>query len=243
MVKSWLKLFRVVNLPTIPGDILVGTALAYAFNGIPFNVYFLILAIITSVLLYLYGLIDNDIAGAAKDTDRPIANGEISQSVARVVRSFIFVGVVGVAVKGCLPKESLYVVMAMLLSIVAYNRTKSPVLMGLCRALNVVFAITCQMPLFTLKASCGFYIAFAAVVAVWFAYIAAVTKYSKGEEVDGEKRALVGRLVGGIIYLQLTALIVCSMVNGQCNVLLIVALAMLFIMRIVRRFMPFVSAS
>lgn len=243
MVKSWLKIFRVVNLPTVPGDALVGAAIALAFNDNPVNVYLLILTAITSILLYLYGLLDNDIVGADKDTARPIPDGEISQAVARVVRSFVFVGVVGVAVKGALPKESLYVVMAMLLSIVAYNRTKSPVLMGACRMLNVALSVTAQMPLFTSKSDASFYVALGVVLAVWFVYIAAVTKYSAGEERDGGKRFLVGRLVGGIVYLQLSALIVCSIVDGRCNPLLVAALAMLFVMRILRRSMPYVSAS
>lgn len=34
MLKSWLKLFRVVNLPTVPGDVLVGVAASsFAVDG------------------------------------------------------------------------------------------------------------------------------------------------------------------------------------------------------------------
>ena len=70
-VSSWLKLFRVVNLPTVPGDVLVGAAATLAWGGCGIAsahaVERIALAALASVFFYLFGLADNDIVGAAKD--------------------------------------------------------------------------------------------------------------------------------------------------------------------------------
>ena len=76
-----------------------------------------------------------------------------------------------------------------------------------------------------------------AVVLVWITYIAAVTKYSEGEEMDAAKKRRVGFLVGAIIYLQIIAML---LFQSGIVVLLAVALVM---MRLMKRFLPEVSAS
>ena len=105
MLKSWLKLFRVVNLPTVPGDVLVGVASSsFAVDGyVPALVA---RAAGISVLIYMFGLVDNDIVGVKSDSGRPIADGEISLNLARVVR-FVILLTVLIAV---LPILFLYVI-------------------------------------------------------------------------------------------------------------------------------------
>ena len=74
-------------------------------------------------------------------------------------------------------------------------------------------------------------------VAVWTVYFAAVTKYSEGEEMDEAKRRRVGFLVGAIIYLQILALLV-----FQSGIVVLLAVALL-VMRLMKWFLPEVSAS
>ena len=76
-----------------------------------------------------------------------------------------------------------------------------------------------------------------AVVLIWTVYIAAVTKYSEGEEMDAMKKRRVGLLIGAIIYLQIIALLL-----FQSGVVVLLAVA-LVVMRLMKRLLPEVSAS
>ena len=84
----------------------------------------------------------------------------------------------------------------------------------------------------------GCALALAAVVLVWTGYIAAVTKYSEGEEADEAKRRRVGFLIGAIVYLQLIALIVFPV-----KPFLIAGAVLLIALRLMKRLLPEVSAS
>ncbi len=74
-------------------------------------------------------------------------------------------------------------------------------------------------------------------VVIWIVYIAAVTKYSEGEEMDEAKKRRVGFLVGAIIYLQIIAMLL-----FQSGIVVLLAVA-LVLMRLMKRFLPEVSAS
>ena len=87
-MKAWLRFFRAVNLPTVPGDVWVGAVAAWfgadiiCDYGAPlFN------ATIAGILLYMFGLADNDIVGATTDKGRPIPGGQISMRAARIARA------------------------------------------------------------------------------------------------------------------------------------------------------------
>ena len=247
---AWLKLFRVVNLPTVPGDVLVGAAIAIIAasraGGEP-DFLKVFGAALASVFLYMFGLADNDFVGMKTDKDRPIPNGEISIGAARAARVFcwgaaIFVG----AMVGLYP---LWWVGAFMLfvSIELYNRTKWSPLMGLCRGLNLLcgFAAPCLPPIgHSLGMSALEHVAIFA--AVWTVYIWAVTWYSSGEENDPEKKRRVGALVGGIVYLQLAALIGLTLAFPQVAAmrpLLIAGAVMLILLRLFKTVLPRVSAS
>ena len=128
-----------------------------------------------------------------------------------------------------------------------YNRTKWSSLMGLCRGLNLFcgFAAPCLPPIgHSLGLDALEYLAVFA--AVWTFYITAVTWYSKGEENDPEKKRRVGALVGGIIYLQLTVLLVFALAFPQVAAmrpLLIAGAVMLILLRLFKTVLPRVSAS
>ena len=247
---AWLRLFRVVNLPTVPGDVLVGAAIAIIFvarAGGEADFVKVLGAALASVFLYMFGLVDNDFVGMKTDKDRPIPNGEISLGAARVTRVFCWgAAIVTGAIVGLYP---LWWVGAFLLfvSIELYNRTKWSPLMGLCRGLNLLcgFAAPCLPPighslgLDALEYLAGF-------AAVWTLYIWAVTWYSTGEENDPEKKRRVGMLVGGIVYLQLTALLIFTLAFPQVAAmrpLLISGAVMLILLRLFKTALPKVSAS
>lgn len=241
-VSAWLRFFRVVNLPTVPGDVLAGGAAALAgaaawsgggLGGIAW-------AAAASVFWYLFGLADNDIVGASTDRDRPVPSGEISLRAARLARGLCWGGVLAVGAACPLPPRWWMASMALFIAIVVYNRTKHPLLMGLCRGLNVVCGAMAAV-------EGGFCVRqwtyVLAVAGVWMVYIAAVTKYSEGEERDPFRKATVGMLVGALVYLQLGALVVFTLMVPQLRWLLVAGAVLLVALRIAKLSMPKVSAS
>ena len=82
-----------------------------------------------------------------------------------------------------------------------------------------------------------------AVAGMWMVYIAAVTKYSEGEERDPFRKATVGMLVGALVYLQLGALVVFTLMVPQLRWLLVAGAVLLVALRIAKLSMPKVSAS
>jgi XTP/dITP diphosphohydrolase len=246
---AWLKLFRVVNLPTVPGDILVGAAVvACSVPSLKIGLAPVWWTAVSSVFLYMFGLVQNDILGAKTDKGRPIPEGLISIRAAKssCAVCWFFAGLIATIPFLALPGWMLVVLIAMTVLISAYNATKKPLLMGLCRALNVVYggvavAVSCANNIGEMS-----FLLLGGLAAVWFAYIWAVTWYSKGEEDDPEKKRRVGALVGGIVYLQLTALLVLSLMFQQVAAmrpLLIAGAVMLILLRLFKTVLPKVSAS
>ena len=244
-VLAWLRLFRVVNLPTVPGDVLVGAALWPCFAGLGLSVSRTAVLVGASVFLYLFGLVDNDIVGAKTDKGRPIPDGEISLGAARLARFLCLAVLIGVALGFGLPGLWWPMAFSLLVAVVLYNRTKWSFLMGVCRALNLGCGVVAANTVYSGDAALLLGPA-AAVCVIWFAYIWAVTWYSKGEENDPEKKRRVGALVGGIVYLQLTALLVLTLMFPQVAAmrpLLIAGAVMLILLRLFKTVLPKVSAS
>lgn len=189
-MRAWLRLCRVQNLVTVPGDVLVGAAACGALTFA--RAADVALVCLASVLMYVYGLIDNDLVGAPTDPKtRPLASGEISLRAARLVRT----ACLGLAVlalyfgRGPFP-----VLVALTVAIQLYNRTKNPLLMGAARGCNVLLGGSVGGPVWI-------------AAAVWLAYIAGVTKYSEREAVDPTNGRKVAWLVYGLLALQLAALV------------------------------------
>lgn len=261
-LRPWLRLFRVVNLPTVPGDVLVGAAAAMWGVGrdgaSAADLAAVALAATASCFAYLFGLVDNDIVGAATDKGRPIPDGEISPDAAKVARAVcLAAGFVSVSAIGALPLlhglavptvlSALVAFAALVAAIVSYNRAKRPLLMGLCRGLNVLMGVTMFarltfLPRMLVREPLRL-CAIAAVVAVWTLYIAAVTKHSEGEEDDPVRKRRVGSLIGGIVYLQLVVLVVCALAHPAANPLLLAGAVMLAVLRLAKGALPWVGAS
>ena len=245
-MKAWFRFFRVVNLPTVPGDIWVGAVAVWFGAGIIcdygaplFN------ATIAGVLLYMFGLADNDIVGAKTDKGRPIPDGQISMGAARIARALCVIGAIAVGLAPDpvalrpLPWMWWPAAFALVCSIVVYNRTKNWALMGLCRGLNVACggAVASCVFLTSGEDAASPVTWLGACAVLWTVYIAAVTKYSEGEEMDAAKKRRVGFLVGAIVYLQIIALL-CF----QSGIVVLVGV-LLVMMRLMKRFLPEVSAS
>ena len=180
-LSAWLRLFRVQNLVTVPGDVLVGAA---AGGGlVAANASRLALLCAASVCMYLYGLVDNDLVGAKTDPkSRPLAAGEISLGAARTARTLCL----------CLAVLALYfghgsflLLVALTVAIQVYNRTKNPLLMGAARGLNVLLGGPAWI-----------------AAAIWLVYVAGVTKFSERETVDPTNEKKVAALVYGLLGLQ-----------------------------------------
>lgn len=248
MLRAWLKFFRAVNLPTVPGDVWVGAVSVWWCAGVICDTGApLFNATVAGVLLYMFGLADNDIVGARTDEDRPIPDGQISLRAARIARALCLVGAMAVALApdpvALRPLSWMWwpAAFALLCSIAVYNRTKSCVLMGLCRGFNVICGGAAALPSCASLASgqetSSPFFGLGVCAAVWTVYIAAVTKYSEGEEMDAEKKRRVGFLIGAIVYLQIIALLL----FGSGIVVLVGVL--LVVMRLMKRFLPGVKAS
>ena len=257
---AWLRLFRVVNLPTVPGDALVGAgAVMWSLAPLsPPEFAAVAMTAAASCLLYMFGLVDNDIVGAATDRGRPIPDGEISLRSARLARALcLALGLSLPAAVAALPMSSglavptaaseIFVALALVAAIVAYNRRKRPFAMGLCRGLNVLFGSTSVLPLILwprvlMRMPVVVCIVVLAAL-LWTVYIAAVTKYSEGEEADPARRRRVGMLIGGIVYLQIAALAVLTLHSRSVAPLLLASGVMLVLLRALKTLLPRVSAS
>lgn len=197
-IRPWLRFFRVPNLPTALGDAAAGSALAFAVlagGGAPSDgvLAAFLAAAAAELLLYLFGLADNDIAGAESDArdapDRPIPSGEISLRAARVARAACLLGAaaVGAAVRLPAPWWSLAGGLALL--IVLYNHLKdrlgrlSYVAMGACRGLALLAGAAAVCPTAGGGPAVWTFALLAALA--WTAYIFAVTRLSEDEHQAG----------------------------------------------------------
>lgn len=206
-VKSWLRLFRFVNIPTVPGDVLVGAAAAVTALGTEiYSPKKLIASIFASVFFYLFGLVDNDIVGAKSDENRPIPDGEISLLSARIVRGIFWALPILIGYLFNLSKVWWVVAFTLFLSIIIYNRTKRPLVMGLCRALNVLSGVAVCMKGFSISSSRLFVLA-GVVSAASFIYVSYLTYYASDENKNPSKKPFVRLLIAMIVYLQLLMLV------------------------------------
>jgi len=243
VMRAWLRFFRVVNLPTVPGDVLVGAAMASLGGGgtspSPVGSFPpLAAACLASAFLYLFGLADNDIVGSAIDgSERTIPAGRISMRTARVARGLCLFASLVAASLANLPSLWWITAFALAVTIVIYNRTKLPPAMGVCRGLNVGCGCAATSVAFPLGVSI--------CMAIWTLYIASVTKFSEGEETSPEKKQYVGLLVGAVVYLQLLALLTAYLVTpcALTRHLLLAGAGLLIALRLMKRLLPEISAS
>ncbi len=242
-VLSWLRFFRVVNLPTVPGDVLAGAALWMSLSGAALGITNVLFASLAGVFAYMFGLADNDIVGAGTDRGRPVADGEIPLVAARFARGMCLFAVLITGSVANLPPSWWIASFALVVSCVVYNRTKASPVMGFCRGVNLLCGAAAAGMSFSAEWSAMQISACSLVPLLWMAYVTALTKFSEGESEDPGKRQLVGVLVGGIVYLQLLVLIVLSLVDARVVPLMLSGGVLLVLLRVFRRIFSNVSAS
>lgn len=174
---AWIRLLRLPNLVTVPGDPLAGYLLAAgpaASFGRP-----LALALSISLLLYASGLIMNDIldqrVDAAERPRRPLPAGLIDDLVARLVTVTLIA--IALLLARYLGWAQIIVALALLGCLTLYNavlkRTAiGPLAMGLCRGLSLLLGAS--------LAGRGSPLVWGAAVGL-VAYVAAVTVVARRE--------------------------------------------------------------
>lgn len=183
MNMPWLRLIRVPNLFTVPGDPLAGGLLAAATLATVPNWANLAMAAAASVMLYAAGLIDNDLADFKEDRrdrpNRPLPSGQIkpAQAIAAAVAAlaigFGFAAMIGPI---CLAVAGVLVVCILLYNhLLKHVPLIGPIVMGLCRGLSVMLGAA--------SLGSGGATAVPAVLAAGLIalYIAAVTGIAAGE--------------------------------------------------------------
>ena len=200
--EAWLRLLRLPNLLTVPGDVLAGFLLASATAAAGWTR--LLLAIPAGLFLYAAGLLLNDLFDYAEDLrdrpERPLPSGEVSREAAAAV-ALVFLWVATFLAAFC---DALSVAIPLILCILAYDiggkrqRILGPLLMGACRAGNLLLGAAAASADSRLSPA-----PIAAAILLGLA-IAAVTRLARHEAQPGAKFTprLIGKLLGLLIPLQ-----------------------------------------
>ena len=224
-LKPWLRFFRLPNLATAPGDAAAGGALAFAVvagadareaaleaaehaahAAEHVHVHLadpltravavaFFAAAAAEFFLYLFGLADNDVAGAESDArnapERPIPSGEITLFSARAARAACLLAAAAIGFAARLPALWWELAGGLALLVILYNRLKdrlggvSYLAMGACRGLALLTGVAAVLPpaggLFCADcADIAWTVALPAAL-VWTVYVFAVTRLSEDE--------------------------------------------------------------
>lgn len=204
-MKSWLQLFRVPNLFTVPGDPIAGFFLACgaAQRGAAFLDHRIAFAIVASLCLYGAGLVMNDIVDLAEDKrdrpKRPLASGAIPIRTAWIATGIL--SAIGlVAMTFVAGSAGLIAALATLGCVALYNcATKAiPVIgainMGLCRGLSLLLGAVAYGK--QLWPQPGIVVLSALILT---AYIAAITNLARFE--TGTKVPFFARIQPALVML------------------------------------------
>ncbi len=203
-----IAFFRLVRFPavfTVLADLSMGFLLAdgnteiYQANWTLFGVL-----CISSICFYWAGMALNDLVDLKRDREnpdrccRPLPAGKISVQNAKIVIAILFsVGIIagGIAcVESVNPKLSVIALIGLATAIILYDCVFkfywiAPLLMGLCRALNILFALSLN-----LTGTIGQNPAYLWVLAAFCVYITGVTWFARLENEPGEGDFQLGDL-------------------------------------------------
>ena len=176
----WLRLLRLPNLFTAPGDSLAGYFLATAFrcnSSVSTRIIALLAA--TSVFTYAFGIVMNDVADYEEDChirpERPLPSGKISRDRANAIGLFMWIPA-SICVSR-IPICAIFVHLGLILVIVLYDywlkrfRHVGSLAMGLCRGLNFFLGVAATGYVMPSEKNWPVFVPFIAIIA----YIAAVT--------------------------------------------------------------------
>ena len=196
-MKPWIQLIRPSNTLTAISDVLAGVALACLFiqANLPASSS-LILISISSMLLYIGGIVFNDVFDAKLDAlerpERPIPSGRLTKGAATSVGSIAFI--LGCLFSFFINYHTFFIAVAIAGMCLLYNRFAKhhfilgPIAMGICRGLNLLLGLS-YFP----EALSYWYIGLIPVV-----YIASVTNISRGEVYGNNQTAMI---VSAFLYI------------------------------------------
>jgi hypothetical protein len=146
---AWLQLIRPPNLPTVPGDPIAGCLLASLSLTpvyLPVHSTGLLLPALSAILLYMGGLILNDVADYHEDRaerpQRPLPSARLSRRAATIVG--LGLGLMAMALAAYCSRTTLAVSVLLWILILAYNFFTKRFLilgcvnMGLCRGVSLL---------------------------------------------------------------------------------------------------------
>jgi 4-hydroxybenzoate polyprenyltransferase len=143
---GWLQLFRVPNLPTVPGDPLVGAVLAAVAAGREVSARQASGVALASLFLYMAGLALNDLHDLPADRlqrpERPLPRGVVSVRSAWL--AFALLAALGVAAAASAGRAAALASLGLLALVCLYNlRAKAHaasacLVMGLCRGASLL---------------------------------------------------------------------------------------------------------
>ncbi|WP_149303597.1 UbiA-like protein EboC [Pareuzebyella sediminis] len=197
---GYARLARPANLPTAAADILAGVAIAGVFvisgSGQGGSILFLpvLLLVLSSIFLYAGGVIFNDVFDLSIDRierpERPIPSGIVPLKAAAVYGTAAML--IGIVLAFCVGRLSGIIACMLTFSILIYDSLAKksdllgPLVMGLCRGLNLILGIS-------VLGSLDFW--WMAIVPI--VYIFAITLISRGE-VHGENKNHI--VLAGVLY-------------------------------------------
>lgn len=143
---GWLQLLRVPNLPTVPGDPLVGLVLATSAAGQSAPVHQACGVALASLFLYMAGLTLNDLHDLPDDRlhrpERPLPRAAVSLHSAR--QAFVILAALGVAAAASAGPRTALAGLLLLALICLYNLCAKArpgpacLVMGLCRGTSLM---------------------------------------------------------------------------------------------------------
>ena len=185
----WLRLLRLPNLFTAPGDSLAGYFLATTFIGNKtVSLWTIVLLAVTSVFIYAFGVVMNDLVDYQEDCihrpERPLPSGRINRQQATGICVQLWI-IASICCPGSsisifllhIDSNSLFVFVVLFITIALYNmwlkhyRLAGSIAMGLCRGLNFLLGVAATGYGVSLEKIWPVFVPFAAVTT----YIAAVT--------------------------------------------------------------------
>ncbi len=197
VVKGYLQLARLANLPTAAADIFAGLAIAAFFSGVELiniPVLSIVFLVFSSVFLYAGGVVLNDVFDFELDKierpERPIPSGVVSLKSATIFGIILIL--LGVILAFFVHQLSGIIALVLAFFIVLYDAFSKkhdffgPVNMGLCRGLNLILGMS----------------VFGHVHEWWYAlvplvYIFGITLISRGEVHGNNKNHIIW---AGILY-------------------------------------------
>lgn len=224
-IAAWLRLLRLPNLLTVPGDPIAGYLLAAGTAAaVDARLVYLVLV---ALLFYAAGLIMNDVVDMATDRaerpDRPLASGRIDARVARTAAVACLVA--GLALARAAGPASLLTALALAAAIALYNvlfkaTALGPLAMGLCRGLSVLLGASLANVAAPLVLA-------AAVVSTM--YVAALTLLAR-HEVAGLRPGASAWLPAAVVLLAMSAFLRLSPVTGPMEFRMVAVFFLAFAM-------------